>query len=266
MLYFVSTPIGNLKDITYRAVEVLSDVDYILCEDTRKSRILLDFYKIKKKLVSFHKFNEKKEEEKIIQDLKNGLNIAVISDAGTPVLCDPGSWLTQACIKEEIPFTALPGACSITNAIVLAGFNSLPFQFTGFLPKKPSELKKAIQRMIFYPGLSVCFESPARIVSTLNIIKDLNKNQNIAIARELTKKFEEIIRGTPEEVLNKKADNFKGEIVLLISPSEIDFKDMDTEEMIKILKQFYGLSSKEALKIGAKLKNEPKKNLYKELL
>lgn len=265
MLYLVSTPIGNLDDITFRAVKVLSSCDYILCEDTRNSKVLLDHLQIENRLVSFHKFSEKKEEEKVISDLKEGKEIALISDGGTPVINDPGFHLVNKCIENGIKVTAIPGSCSLIDAIALSGFDSSSFQFVGFLPKKPSQLKHTLTKIFHYDGLSVCFESPQRALSTLELIQNLDPNRKIALARELTKKFEEVIRGTAKELLDHFSKNpLKGEIVLLFEKNTTDFKDIEVEELLFILKEEYGLSSKEALKLGAKLLKEPKNLLYRQ--
>ena len=264
MLYLVSTPIGNLDDITLRAIKVLSLCDYILCEDTRNSKILLDHLNIRKKLVSFHKFSEKKEEENILSDLLEGKEIALISDGGTPLINDPGFELVNKCIEKKIKITAIPGACSLIDAIVLSGFDNSIFQFVGFLPKKKGELESILLKILHYGGLSVCFESPQRIISTIELLKQLDPERTVAVARELTKKFEEVVRGTPDQILIYFSENtLKGEVILLIDKKEMDFKDIDTEEMLLILKEEYGLSSMDALKLGAKLRKEPKNLLYK---
>ncbi len=190
MLYLISTPIGNLGDITFRAISTLKSCDYILCEDTRKSRILLDHYDIKKKLVSFHKFKEKTEEDNIIQDLIEGKDIALISDAGTPVISDPGEYLIKRCIKEKIKYTHIPGPCSLISAYVVSGINAEKFQFIGFLPKKGSEKENFLKEAMYYPGATVCFDTPHRIIDTLKVINKLDGKRNIFIAREITKIFE----------------------------------------------------------------------------
>lgn len=265
MLYLVSTPIGNLDDITFRAVKVLSSCDYILCEDTRNSKVLLDRLEIKNKLVSFHKFSEKKEEEKILSDLKEGKEIALISDGGTPVINDPGFELVNRCIENGIKVTAIPGPCSLIDAIVLSGFDSSSFQFIGFLPKKTVQLEHTLKKILHYDGVSICFESPQRVISTLELAEKFDSSRKMAVARELTKKFEEVVRGTPKELREYFLKNpLKGEIVLLFEKNKTDFKDIQVEELLFILKEEYGLSSKEALKVGAKLLKEPKNILYRQ--
>src|ERR1700733_30336 len=162
MLYVIATPIGNLSDITYRAVQTLQSCDYILCEDTRHSLALLRHYQIRKPLTSLHKFNESKKQQAIVEDLHRGQTIGLISDAGTPAISDPGSWLIQRCLEEKIRVIPIPGASALTTALSCSGLNTERFQFCGFLPKKASELKKCLQELLAYPGTTVCYESPHR--------------------------------------------------------------------------------------------------------
>jgi 16S rRNA (cytidine1402-2'-O)-methyltransferase len=264
MLYLIATPIGNLGDLTYRAVEILKTCDLILCEDTRHSAVLLAHYEIRKPLKSYHQFNESEREEQILGELRNGKTIALISDAGTPGICDPGEQLVKRCIEENLPFTALPGPCAIITALTLSGMDTLPFQFIGFLPKKTSEIRKALQEALLYPGTTICYETPHRITETLEILKELAPTRKVAIARELTKKFEECLRGTPEELL---PHTFKGEIVLLIEKStkELDFSELSLEEHVKALEESYGLTRMEAIKMVASLRKLPKKTVYNSL-
>ena len=229
MLYLIATPIGHLGDITFRAVELLRSVDYILCEDTRHSHHLLAHYGIQKPLKSYHKFNETSREEDLIADLKNGLNIALISDAGTPGICDPGLQLVKRCREEGIAVTALPGACAAILALAPSGLSSERFQFVGFLPKKASELRASLQEILQYAGTTVCYESPHRIEETLQALDSLAGTRPLAIARELTKTFEEYLRGTASELLaHFKAHPPRGEIVLLIAgeTETQDFSDL----------------------------------------
>ncbi|MEN9654744.1 MAG: hypothetical protein RL235_856 [Chlamydiota bacterium] len=218
MLFIVATPIGNLSDISFRAVETLKSASRILCEDTRHSRILMQRYEIKTPLVSYHKFNEKKMLPKIIGWLEAGDNIALISDAGTPAINDPGLILMQGCIHHGIPFTAIPGACSPIQALLMSGFATTPFQYIGFLPKKG---QKALKEALAYPGSTIALESPHRIIKTVNAIAKLSPNRQIAILREMTKTFEERLAGPAETIAAQLATRpaLKGEIVLVITES-----------------------------------------------
>lgn len=267
MLYLVATPIGNLEDFSLRAKKTLEKCDYILAEDTRTSQVLLAAYNLKKHLKSFHRHNEKRESSKILEDLESGLDIAIISDAGTPLFCDPGLDLVKACIEKEIPFTAIPGACSILVALQLAGFEADHFQFIGFLSKKPGERKKALKRLLFYPHPTVCFESPHRILSTLKIINNIYPDRSLALVREMTKKFEEVLRGNAQAILNRLKDKTpKGEIALVIAGAEKFSKpDISIDETIEILQNTFGISTKEALKTAAKILKTPKKKIYRQI-
>lgn len=264
MLYLVSTPIGNLEDITFRAVKVLKEADYILCEDTRTTKILTSHYGIRTPLVSFHKFSEKKQQEKVVTDLEKGKKIALVSDAGTPILCDPGQSLLIACQKKEIPIEILPGPSSILQAIVGSGFSCEPFQFIGFLPKKIQEKEHFLKKALCYPGTTVVFETPHRILETLKILQKLDPKRNLSIGREMTKKFEEHLLGCADFLLDHFATHPpKGEMVLVISQGEKEQIDLSLEEILDLLTQTHGTSLKEALVEAAKLLKTPKKNLYR---
>ena len=227
MLYIVSTPIGNLADISLRALETLKSVNAILCEDTRVSKNLLNFYQIQTPLISYHCFNEKKRVDEIIERMNRGESFALISDAGTPLFQDPGFILIQACYEHGIPLTTIPGASSILSALVLSGFALNQFQFLGFLDKKTSDAESALKKACLYEGLSVFFESPKRLVSTLELIHKINQQINICVVREITKKFETAHRGKPSSLIEEFTKNSpRGEIVIIIegqpAPTDID--------------------------------------------
>ncbi len=259
MLFLIATPIGNLADITFRAVETLKSVDYILCEDTRRSSILLKSYAIKKPLKSFHKFNEKKWEDTVVSDLKKGNNIALISDAGTPVISDPGQRLVARCHAERLSVTSLPGPSAPIVALSLAGFETDCFQFIGFLSKKAGELKKQLLSALFYPGITVCFESPSRVKKTLELINSLGPAHPIVIARELTKIHEECLRGVAKDFLNKE---IRGEVVLIIEGKENVPFDLSPKEHVLWLQKTFDLDKQDAIKIAASLRGVSKKQIY----
>jgi 16S rRNA (cytidine1402-2'-O)-methyltransferase len=220
MVSFVPTPIGNLGDITLRALDVLRDADLIACEDTRHSGKLLKHYEISKPLISLHDHNEKHRGPDLAQRALQGTKIAVISDAGTPCLSDPGYRLLKACQELETPYQVLPGACAITTALVSSGFPPHPFLFGGFLPFKKGKRSKELQAALDRDHTSVYFESPHRIISTLELLSSLNSKAKVCITKELTKKFENIYGGSPPDLLavfNAKAP--RGELVLLIDPT-----------------------------------------------
>ncbi len=267
MLYISAIPIGNLEDITLRVLRILKSCDYILAEDTRKAKILLSHYKIPKKVFKFEKFSEKKKETGILQDLEEGKEIVLLSDAGVPLICDPGENLIKACQKKRLKVTALPGACSVINALVLSGFNTEPFQFLGFLKRKDKEKKRQILKMLFFSGTSIIFESAKRILSFLKLIQQLDPQREIVIAREMTKLFEEIKRGTAEELLEYYTEMpLKGEIVLLTGERKnfLEAEKFPLEDLLQVLQEEFGLSKKEALKMAAKILKQKKSGLYKE--
>lgn len=263
MLFVISTPIGHLEDITGRALSSLKECDAILCEDTRRSSILLQKYKIKKPLYSYHQFKEKESQKKILGKLKEGQSLALISDAGTPCINDPGLLLIQACIEEGIPVTVLPGPCSVIQALVMSGFNTKKFQFIGFLEKKPDE---ELRLALCYPGTTVCFESPERLVHTLKAIERLDPKRKLAVAREMTKTFEECVRGIPHELIQRFEKTApRGEIVLVIAEGKMSETEMELIELIEMLQHLHGLSLKEAIKQAAQLKKIPKSSVYREV-
>jgi 16S rRNA (cytidine1402-2'-O)-methyltransferase len=262
VLYLVSTPIGNLEDITKRALAVLEEVDLILCEDTRRSSILMQRYGIRKPLTPFHKFNEKGAEARVLDDLRTGKKVALVSDAGTPCINDPGQALVQACVQEGIPFTAIPGPCSLIQALVLSGFDTTRFQFVGFLPRKGQE---ALRSLLSYPGTSIGFESPERLVDTLNALGELAPERQFAVAREMTKTYEECRRGNALELAaHYEKIPPKGEIVLLVQGGKLPEEELPLDELLILLQELHGISLKEAIKLAAKLKGLPKSAVYKQ--
>lgn len=269
MLYLIATPIGNLSDITFRAIETLKNCDYILCEDTRHSRILLNHYTIQKPLKSYHKFNEASQAEAILTDLENGKNIALISDAGTPGISDPGADLVKLCVDRGVAVSAIPGPCAAIQALSCSGLPTERFQFLGFLARKEGELKQELYQILSYPGTSICYESPHRLLSVLEHIHNIDPIRQLVVARELTKKFEELRRGTAEELLaHWKITSLKGEIVLLIEPASPklnqDWKSMSPEEHVESIQTTYSISRQEAIKIAAELRGVPKRQIYNQ--
>lgn len=218
-LYIVPTPIGNLKDITFRAIETLKEVDIILAEDTRQTKKLTSHYGIDKMLWSHHKFNEHKATESLIEKLKTGTNFALVSDGGTPGISDPGFYLVRACIENNIEVISLPGAVAFVPALINSGFPCDKFVFEGFLPHKKGR-KTRLELIAKEERSVILYESPHRIVKTLEqIIQYIGPERPVAISRELTKTFEENLRGTAEELLaHFKKHKPKGEFVLIVGP------------------------------------------------
>ena len=216
-IYIVSTPIGNLGDLSQRQIEVLSSCDYIACEDTRRSKNILFKLKIKKPLISYHDHNELKRSQALIEYVLNGNSIAVISDAGTPGISDPAYRVVSEGIKNNIPIVPIPGPCSIIAALVASGLPTDSFVFEGFLPQKGEKRKQKLQTLLNERRTVVLFESPFRIHKLVDEITLLDSDRKIVLARELTKVYEEFIRGTSQEVsdfLNNR--KLKGECVVII--------------------------------------------------
>lgn len=260
MLYLVATPLGNLKDITLRAIEILKVCDYILCEDTRHSRILLNEYNIDKPLLSFHQFNEKEMEDKVIADLKAGKEIALISDAGTPGICDPGEALVNRCYAEGLPFSGIPGPSAWVLALALCPFAKEHVQFVGFLPKKEEQRKRLLATSLISKATTIFYESPHRLVDSLQA---LQPDRRACVMRELTKKFEEHKLGTASELAQYYQQHPpKGEIVVIVEGTVQDYSELSPQEHVKFLEKEYNISTGDAIKITAELRGIPKRDVY----
>ncbi len=220
MLYVVATPIGNLGDITLRAIETLKSVDVVAAEDTRRSGMLLKHLGIKKPFISYHEHNEATRTTELVERLARGENVALITDAGTPALSDPGLRLIRECINREVPFTIIPGPSSILTALVGSGFSTHKFSFRGFLPVRSGKRERELRAAAESEATVIFFESPYRLTKTLTACVDIMSDRQLCVARELTKKFEEFRSGTANELLaHYQLHPPKGEIVLVISES-----------------------------------------------
>lgn len=269
MLWIIGTPIGNLGDLCSRTREVLESCDLILCEDTRRSGILLSHLDLKKPLKSYHKFNETEELDSILNILKEGRTLALLSDGGMPAISDPGQLLIAACREAGIEVSAVPGPCAAVHALVLSGFPSLPFQFHGFLSKKEQEKCRELIELMHYPGTSICYEAPHRIVKTLQTLSKIAPTLTLCLARELTKRFEECLIGTPEEILaTPSLKEPKGEMVLVFKqhPFSTTYSTLPAVEHVHQLEETFGLSKKDAIKLAASLRQESKRELYQQCL
>ena len=271
-LYVVATPIGNLDDITLRAIKILKEVDVIIAEDTRHTLKLLNHLNISKPLVSYHRHNEEQRKEMIIDKLKNGENIAIVSDAGTPGICDPGEVLIYECIKENIKVVPIPGACAMINALIASGISTKEFTFLGFLPLNKKLRKEKLEYIKNETKTVIIYEAPHKLKSTLEDLKEILEKRKVVIARELTKIHEEFIRGTIDEIL-EKADSLKGEIVLIIEgnkeSSHHDNKNKFIEMPLDEHYEYYekqGLSKKEIIKKIAKDRGLAKNEVYQHFI
>jgi 16S rRNA (cytidine1402-2'-O)-methyltransferase len=274
-LYLVPTPIGNLKDITLRALEVLQNVDLIAAEDTRQSLKLLNHFNIRKTLISYHQHNEQGKSENIINQVKEGKNIAIISDAGTPGISDPGSVIVLKCIEQNIAFEVLPGATAITTALVYSGLDTTKFIFRGFLPRENKERKPIIDDLINRSETLIFYEAPHRLLNTLEFLYENIGNRKISMCRELTKLYEEIIRLTLEEAIEYyKKNSPRGEYVLVIEGKSKEAIDKDEKakwDMLTIKQHIErymdeGLDKKDAMKKVAKDRGISKSEIYKHSL
>ena len=262
-LYLVSTPLGNLKDITLRAIEVLEKSDYILCEDTRVSKNLLDKYQIKSKLISNHKFNEKKNIKKIIEYLKSGKIISLISDAGTPSISDPGSVLVNECINNKIKIFPIPGPSAVATAVSISGFSD-KFLFCGFFPEKKQHLSDELKKLSKLENTLVFFVSPKKINKIIPEIKKNFTGRKIVFCREITKMFEEFIRKNVDE-LELFEKEIKGELTVVISEKKINknvSQNLSESDMNIIKKMINKLSIREITEIINESTNVSKKEVY----
>ena len=271
-IYLVPTPIGNLKDITLRALEALENADEIAAEDTRQTLKLLNHFNIKKPLFSYHQHNEQGKSEDIIEKLKSGKNIALVTDAGTPGISDPGSVIVQKCIEQDIPFEVLPGATAFTTALVYSGLDTTKFVFRGFIPRETKDRKVLMEEVKDKKETLIFYESPHRLIDTLDFLSDSLGKRKIAGCRELTKLHEDIYRGTIEDAYNWFLNNKpRGEFVLVIEgKSELEIKAEKEEAFANITIEEHlmnlinsGISKKEAIKIVSQERELPKKEVYK---
>lgn len=266
-LYLVATPIGNLGDISARAVEVLKKADLIACEDTRVTSKLLAHLGINAKLIPYHEHNAEKVRPQLIEKLKNGEMIAQVSDAGTPLVSDPGYRLVQDCIENDLYFTAIPGASAVLTALQLSGLPSHRWLFEGFLPPKTGAKEKELALLNPVPATLIFYESPNRLEDTLQSMKKVLGNRSAAIVREITKKFEQTVRGTFEDLIAYYAENGqpKGELAIVVGPPlerEISVDDVESalRDALKTMRV------KEAAAFVAEQTGLAKKDLYQKAL
>lgn len=263
-LYLIPTPIGNLEDITLRAINILKKVEVIFCEDTRVTALLLNHLDIKKKLISSHKFNESMNDDKLLEYLNNGVDVGLVTDRGTPIISDPGYELVKVAINNNFNVVALPGPTAFVPALITSGLSPQPFLFYGFLNSKESKMKKELEELKNEKATIIFYEAPHRIQFTLSIIRDILGNRNACISREISKKFEEIYRGTIDELLLETIE-IKGEIVLIVAGNnEVNHYDHLTiiEHVNLYIKE--GYSSKDAIKKVSNDRGLNKSEVYKE--
>ena len=266
VLYLVATPIGNLDDITLRAINTLKEADLITAEDTRHTLKLLNHLEISKPMISYHRHNEEFRCEYLIKELKDGKNIALVSDAGTPGISDPGEEIVKECIKENIRIIPIPGACAMVNALICSGIDTKEFCFYGFLPLNKKNRKEKLEEIKGINKTVILYEAPHKIKNTLEDLKKiLDKDREVVLAREITKIHEEFIRGKIDDIL-EKVNNLRGEMVLIIEGNhkekENDICHITIEEQYKYYEE-QGLEKKEIIKKIAKDRNVNKNEIYK---
>ncbi len=263
ILYLVATPIGNLEDITFRAINILKSVDKIYAEDTRNSLVLLNHYGISTHLESYHEFNQELKGEQILKELEEGKKLAIISDAGLPVISDPGFRIAKLAIEKGIAVSTIPGPSAGISALIASGIAPTPFTFYGFLDSKKTKKRKELEDLKHLTNTLIFYEAPHRIVETLELMLEILGNRNICLARELTKSYEEFIRGSISDVLKQLP--VKGEIVLIVEGAtaelNIDNPLARIDELISL-----GTKPNDAIKEVAKEINVSKSELYKDYL
>lgn len=264
MLYIVATPIGNLGEITFRAVEVLSSVEYILCEDTRTSKVLLNKYDIKTRCVSYHKFNENEKVQSIINDLNDDKDIALVSDAGMPGISDPGNILVNKLKENNLSYTVVSGPSALINAFVLSGYPT-PFTFIGFLPEKTSAKKKLLDEVSKYNSTLIFYISPHNLTDIFDLLSKSLGNRECAVVREISKMFEEVVFTTLENGYNGMG---KGEFVLVVKASENEENELNNMDISSHVKYYMGMGHDKntAIKMVAKDRGVKKNDIYQATL
>ena len=271
-IFLVATPIGNLEDMTFRALDVLKSVDIIAAEDTRHTLKLLNHYNISKPLISYYKEIEKNKSDVIISKVVEGKNIAIVSDAGTPCISDPGEELVKKAISVGIDVIPIPGACAFVNSLIVSGMNTREFCFVGFLPTHKKEKKEKIEELANETKTIILYEAPHRIIDTLTSLREILGDRNICIVRELTKIHEEKIRGKISQIISEMQDP-KGEMVIILEGSNISKKDITLSEINSLsLEEHYdyydkqGFSKKEIIKLIAKDRKVSKNEIYQHFI
>ncbi len=264
VLYLIATPIGNMGDITFRAVETLKNVEVIFSEDTRITNQLLRFYNIKKKLIASHQYNEKENVDKLLEYLKNGYDVGLVTDRGTPIISDPGYYLSEAAIEAGYNVVSIPGATAFVSALIVSNIEALPFTFYGFLNSKQAKRRKELEKIKSLDTTMIFYEAPHRLSETLSDMLDVLGNRKCSISREITKKFEEVYRGTLEEIIPQVSD-IKGEIAIVVEGN----KSVNTFDNLTIIEHVNlyikeGYSSKDAIKMVAKERQLNKNEVYIE--
>ena len=262
ILYLVPTPIGNMEDITFRSLKVLKDVEVIFSEDTRVTQNLLNYFGIKKRLIALHDHNESIVKEEVLSYLEQGVNVAIVTDRGTPIISDPGYKTVSYVSKKGYSVVALPGACAFVPALIVSGMNPQPFTFYGFLDSKIEKRKKELLSLKFVTNTLIFYEAPHRILQTMKLMLEIFGDREVSLSREITKKFESVYRGNITDLL-PTLDEIKGEFVIVVSGFEnsIDDRQLGVIEQV----EFYinnGMDKMEAIKVVAREREMKKNDVY----
>lgn len=270
ILYLVPTPIGNLEDMSFRAIRMLKEADLIAAEDTRNTKKLCNYFEIDTPIISYHEHNKETSGEKLLQKVKDGEKIAVVSDAGMPTISDPGYELVTAAIQEKVTVVPLPGANAALTALIASGLPSQPFYFYGFLDRNKKEKQRELESLKLQKATIIFYESPHRLKETLSFMLEILGNRRITISRELTKKFEEFIRGNLKEAIEwANQDEIRGEFCLIVEGAEEEIEEevnwwseLTVEEHVNHYIALKNISSKEAIKLTAKDRDLNKREVY----
>jgi 16S rRNA (cytidine1402-2'-O)-methyltransferase len=265
VLAVCATPIGNLDDVTLRVLEELRSADVVLCEDTRHTRVLLDRHGIRARLLSYHEHNEAKRTAEVLPRLQAGERVALVSDAGLPGISDPGARLVAAALEAGVPVTVLPGASAVDTALVASGFAAERYQFVGFLPRGGRALASLWSELAGWPHPVVAFEAPRRLPATLRSLGEAQPDRQVAVCRELTKRFEEIVRGSAEDVAAHFTEAPKGEITLVLGPGT---REDDSEAAVSAVAELVaaGIPRRRAAALVARLTGSSRNELYRRTL
>ena len=261
-LYLIPTPIGNMDDITLRTIKTIEEVDFLLTEDTRVTGLLLNHLNIKKKMIANHEHNEEKNKELVLDALKSGKNVGLVSDRGTPVISDPGYTMAKFVIENGYNVIGLPGATALIPALITSGLDPMPFLYFGFLNSKNSQRDKELEQLKNFPYTMIFYEAPHRIEKTLLSMQEVFGNRRISISREISKKYEEIYRGSIEDVI-KEVKEVKGELVIVVEGNKEE-KILTEKEILELIEVYIndGDSSMDAIKKVAKITHKPKNEIY----
>ena len=262
ILYLVPTPIGNMEDITFRSLKVLKDVEVIFSEDTRVTQNLLNYFEIKKRLIALHDHNESIVKEEVLSYLEQGVNVAIVTDRGTPIISDPGYKTVSYVSKKGYSVVALPGACAFVPALIVSGINPQPFTFYGFLDSKIEKRKKELLSLKFVTNTLIFYEAPHRILQTMKLMLEIFGDREVSLSREITKKFESVYRGNITDLL-PTLNEIKGEFVIVVSGFEKSIDDIQFGVVEQV--EFYinnGMDKMEAIKVVAREREMKKNDVY----